>query len=104
MNRLWPALLPELAHIAGHERAEALRQARRESLDAIELAGMAAGLVLVTALTKFALPDPAQASRATRVLIDFAVATPMLVAVLGPLHLRRVRRGLRAWLRRTARR
>ena len=104
MNRLWPALLPELAHIAEHERTEALRQARRQALDAIELAGMAAGLVVVTALTKFALPDPAQASRAGRVLIDFAVAMPMLVAVLGPIHLRRVRRGLRAWLRRTARR
>jgi hypothetical protein len=98
MNRIWPALLPELKRFAPSEREQVLARARQTPLEALELAGMAAGLVVVTALTKFAVTEPAVASRLTAALLNFAVALPMLVAVLGPLHLRRLRRGLREQL------
>lgn len=38
------------------------------------------------------------ASRFGMALIHFSVPMPLLVAVLGPLHLRRLRRGLRRQL------
>ena len=94
----WQALLPELQRFPAHERDQALRVASRTPLQALELAGMAAALVAVTALTKFAAPDPGLDSRLALALLNFAVALPLLVAALGPFHLRRLRRGLRAQL------
>lgn len=104
MKRLWPALLPELRQFPEAERDQALQRARETSLDVIELVGMAVGLVVVTALTKFSLPDPTLASRFALAVINFAVAMPLLVAVLGPFHLRRLRRGLRRQLHNRGRR
>lgn len=104
MKRLWPALLPELRQFPEAERDRALQQARETSLDVIELVGMAVGLMVVTALTKYSVPDPSMASRFALALINFAVAMPLLVAVLGPFHLRRLRRGLRQQLQQRGRR
>lgn len=98
MRQLWPALLPELKQFPQQERDQALERARDTSLDVIELVGMALGLVVVTALTKYSVGDTSLASRFALALINFAVAMPLLVAVLGPFHLRRLRRGLRAQL------
>lgn len=98
MKRLWPALLPELRQFPEPERNDALAQARETELDVIELVGMAVGLVAVTALTKYSVPDLTMASRFGLALVNFAVAAPLLVAVLGPFHLRRLRRGLRRQL------
>jgi hypothetical protein len=98
MTRLWPALLPELRRFAPGERDEALRSARRTSLDTFELIGMALGLVAVTALSKYAVPDSSMATRFVMALLNFVVAMPLLVAALGPFHIRRLRRGLRAQL------
>lgn len=103
MKRLWPALLPELRQFPQAERERALQQARETSLDVIELVGMAVGLVAVTALTKYSGPDPSMASRFALVLVNFAVALLLLVAVLGPFHLRRLRRGLRRQLQQRGR-
>lgn len=104
MKQLWPALLPELRQFAEPERDQALQRARETSLDVIELVGMAVGLVVVTALTKYSLPDPTMGSRFALALVNLAVALPLLVAVLGPFHLRRLRRGLRTQLRNRGRR
>ena len=104
MKRLWPALLPELRLFPQGERDQALQHARETSLDVFELVGMAVGLVVVTALTKYSVPDPSMASRFALALINFAVAMPLLVAVLGPFHLRRLRRGLRTQLQNRGRR
>lgn len=99
-GRVWPALLPELRRFPDAERDGALDQARRTPLDALELAGMAIGLVAVTALTKVATPEPELVSRVVAVALNFGVALPLLVAALGPFHVRRLRRGLRAQLQR----
>ena len=100
MERVWPTLLPELRQFPENERSAALKRARETALDLVEIAGMAVALVAVTALTKYTLPEPSLASRVGMALLNFAVALPMLVAALGPFHLRRLRRGLRAQLER----
>lgn len=99
MNRLWPVLLPELRQFAEAERDEALRAARNTALDFVELVAMAAGVVAVTALTRHMLHDPATSTRFGATLANFAVAVPLLTVVLGPFHVRRLRRGLRQRLR-----
>lgn len=98
MNRCWPTLLPELQRFARTDQDAALSRARRTPLDAIELVGMAIGLAVVTALTKVAAPEATAATRLALTLLNFAIAAPLLVLVLGPIHLRRLRRGLRQQL------
>lgn len=100
MNRLWPVLLPELHQFAAAEQDEALNAARGTPLDLAELLGMAAGLVVVTALTEYTVSDTGVASRFGAALLNFVVAIPLLGLLLGPFHVRRLRRGLREQLRR----
>jgi hypothetical protein len=99
MNRLWPALLPELRQFPSAEQDEALNAARHTALDFIELLGMAAGLVAVTAITRYALDDASISTHIASTLLNFVVALPLLTLALGPFHLRRLRRGLRERLR-----
>ena len=101
---LWSALLPELRQFQEVQREQALQRARGTSLDVIELVGMAVGLVVVTALTKYIVPNTLTASRIALSLISIAVAMPLMVAALGPFHLRRLRRGLRTQLQNQCRR
>jgi hypothetical protein len=57
-------------------------------------------MVAVTVLTRYALPlrDMAGLSRVTGIFMNFALALPLLAVFLGPFHIRRLRRGLRAML------
>lgn len=98
MTRLWPVLLPELRLVPAAEQDQALRSAGDTPLDLVELLGMAAGLVLVTALTRYAVSDLTLSTRFAAALANFAVALPLLALFLGPFHLRRLRRGLRELL------
>jgi hypothetical protein len=100
MNRLWLALLPELRQFPPAEQDQVLREAGETAFDAPELIGLAAGLVAVTALTRWTLADATLASRFAAALVNFAVALPLLLVLLGPVHLRRLRRGLRRQIRR----
>ncbi len=104
MKTFWPVLLPELRQFPEPERDNALALARETPLDVLELVGMAVGLMAVTAMTKFSVPEPSMVSRFVLVLINFAVAMPLLAVVLGPFHVRRLRRGLRAQLQNRGRR
>jgi hypothetical protein len=99
MTPLWNWLLPELQRFAPAQREQALRAARATALDTFELVGMAFGLIAVTALTKYALSDDSLSTRFAMAALNFLVALPLLAAVLGPFHLRRLRRGLRQQLR-----
>ena len=98
--RLRELAVPELRRFAAGERARALRSARSTPLDALELVGMLAGLVLVTALTRYVVPHGADVPRVVAAILDFAVALPLLALCLGPFHVRRLRRGLRDRLQR----
>ena len=100
MNRLWPVLLPELRQFPAAEQDPALKAARDTPLDILELLSMAAGLVLVTALTRYSLSDANVSTRFGAAVLNFVVAVPLLALVLGPFHIRRLRRGLRDQLQR----
>lgn len=95
MSRFTDFLFPELRELPADVRLRRLDQARQTPLDALELFGMAAGLVVVTALTRYAGDSLDAASRMAAALANFAVALPLLVLILGPFHVRRLRRGLR---------
>jgi len=98
MNRLWLLLLPELRAFPTRDQDSALRNARATPLDLLELMSMAAGLVAVTALTRYALPVDTVATRFGHAVWNFVVAVPLLAVALGPFHVRRLRRGLRKQL------
>ncbi len=103
MMRLWRVALPELRRFPAEEQADALRAARETDLDTIELVGMAAGLVLVTAVTRYALPERSLATQIEAALLNLGVAIPLLALLLAPFHVRRLRRGLRQQLMRRGR-
>ena len=87
-------IYPQLRAFPMGDRAAALRNARRTAFDVVELVGIALSLVLVTALTRYDTHDLAAGERFTAAILNFAVAVPLLVALVGPFHVRRVRRGL----------
>lgn len=99
MSRVWPWLLPDLRHFDPAEREAALRAARDTAPDLIELLGMAAALVGVTALTRRWLPDLGAGGTGAAMLLNFGLALPLLLLALAPFQWRRWRRGLRAQLR-----
>jgi hypothetical protein len=91
-------LYPELRLFAPEKRANALRDARATPFDTLELFGMAAGVVAITALTRYAGSQLAIGQRFAAGILNFLIALPLLVLALGPFFIRRVRRGLRAVL------
>jgi hypothetical protein len=97
-SRVWPALLPELLRFPADDRARAIGLARETRLDLLELAGMAAALVALTALTRYVLGDALWAATSLAAVFNFFIALPLLVVGLGPFHVRRLRRGLRGQL------
>jgi hypothetical protein len=97
MHPLWLLLLPELHRIAPPERPHALKCARHEELDVPELIGAAFAVVAVAFITERMIP--AAASTALAFLLNLAVALPLLALLVAPLHVRRLRRGLRAQLK-----
>lgn len=87
-------LYPRLLQFPVEERANALRKAREQPLDVIELIGIAAGLILATALTRYLSLDWKIATRVGVALFTFVMALPILSALVAPFLVRRVRRGL----------
>jgi len=97
-SRVWLALFPELSRFAADDRTRAIGLARETRLDLLELAGMAAALVAVRAVTRYVLADASWPTRSLVAVMNFFVALPLLVIGLGPFHVRRLRRGLRRQL------
>lgn len=99
MNRLWPRLLPELRQFPLTEQDQALRNARDGALEPLELVGIAVWLVLVTGLTKYLLARTAMSNDPSATLVmNLVVTVPLLAAAFVPVHIRRLRRGLRKQL------
>lgn len=94
-DRVNQFLYPELRSVPAIDRTRVLARAKDTPFDLIELCGLAAGLVLVTAFTGAALDNLLAASRFVRGVGNFFVALPLLVLALGPFVVRRTRRGLR---------
>lgn len=90
-------IYPELSRIPEQERREALDHAKSISFDGVELGGMALGLLVATAATRFALPETF-ARYVAETLASFVIAVPTLCFFIGPFLVRRTRRGLNAYL------
>lgn len=88
---------PEVRPFSKAERQTLLERAKQTPFDFIELVGMAAGLALVTAVTRF--PSGIGPSNSLfGAALNFVIAIPLLAIVLGPFLIRRTRRGLRVEL------
>jgi hypothetical protein len=87
-------LYPQLRRFPAQERAQALRKAREATFDVVELVGIALGLVLVTALTRYQAEAYDALERVAAVLVNFVIAIPLLLVFVVPFLVRRVRRGL----------
>lgn len=99
LSRLWQTVLPELRRFPADERRQALQRARNRQLDAVELVVLAIWLVLVTALMRDMVTSAPEAERlAYSVVMNLLVTVPLLLLVFVPIHIRRLRRGLRAQL------
>ena len=68
----------------------------------VECVGIAIALVVVVSLTRYSTVGFSAAERFWAAVINFIVAIPMLVVFAGPFYLRRVRRGLREYIRKRA--
>ena len=95
MHSIWRWLIPELDRFSAKEQMQALDKARETDLDIFELLGVAFGLVLVTALSQYALRDQSVASQTMAVLLNLMIAVPLMALAVVPFHVRRLRRGLR---------
>ncbi len=98
MSSAWLLLLPELRRVSPERRDAALVRARETPFDLLELAGAAAALLVVTALTRQLVDLSSMAARFGSLLVSFVAALPLLALSLAPLRLRRLRRGLRRQL------
>jgi O-antigen/teichoic acid export membrane protein len=89
-NSVSTIIYPELRALPSDQRERALRRARRHSLDALELIGIAAGLIVAMMVARYA-----------SIRFSAAGLAPALVAVgaalvtVAPFFLRRTRRSLR---------
>lgn len=92
-------LYPELHLFAAEARDRVFEEARATSFDALELFGMAAGLVVVTALTSYASAELGSTLQFALPILNFLIAIPLLALAIGPFLVRRIRRGLRARIR-----
>lgn len=96
---MWLVLLPELRQFPGEKQDQALQLARRCELEPLELIGIAVWLVPVMTLAKYILSQAALGEDAFATLVmNVFVVVPLLAAVFAPIHIRRLRRGLRKQL------
>lgn len=83
-------LYPELRALRSSDRARALRSARRNALDVVELVGIAAGLIVAALIARYASDHLSLALPAVALVTMGALAL-----TVSPFLLRRTRRGLR---------
>lgn len=87
-------VFPALSKLPRAEWGRALKQARAGNFDTIEWLGVMAGVAIVTYFLRFDPEIAATISPAMRFLVQFLTAFPLLVLIVGPFYLRRLRRGL----------
>ncbi|WP_263769311.1 hypothetical protein [Propionivibrio soli] len=85
---------PALRQLPLSDWDAALRNAKDTESDSFERWWAIAGLGLITYLLAFDGNQTADSSLPARYLAQFLMAVPLIVVVMGPAHVRRVRRGL----------
>lgn len=94
MSRIASLLYPQLRAFPAGERGAALRRARSAPFDVVELIGIAVGLVVAAALTRYEAAGMSEVERALAALANFGLAAGLLVVLVGPFLVRRARRAL----------
>ncbi len=89
---LW--LYPQLRALPPEAWPSLLRNARDTSFDAPEWLGVVAGTAFVAWLLDSGTVLPAIAPGPRGLVMQFFIALPLLALVVGPVYLRRTRRGL----------
>jgi hypothetical protein len=92
------ALYPDLGAVAPHHRERVLKEAKEEPFDLIEWIGILLGLVLAVAATRYGAAELGIVERTFALIVNFAIAIPLLAVLVGPFLVRRTRRGLRRYL------
>jgi len=87
-------LYPRLREIPPEAWKPMLTKARATDFDTVEWAGFVAGVAFVAWLLDVEPSVLAVQSPFLVYLLQFVLAFPLLVAVVGPIYLRRTRRGL----------
>ena len=96
--RLAVTLYPRLRERPAAEWRSLLRQARDEPLEGWETGAIVAGVVFATWLLRVEPSILAGHSVAIVAIVQFVLALPVLAVAVGPVHVRRTRRGLAALL------
>jgi hypothetical protein len=89
-------LYPELRKFDAQDQAGALAKAKAARLDAIELVGVAVGLLVTVLITRYSSDGLSVSGRFAAILANFVIAVPFLGILVGPFLVRRTRRSLRA--------
>ena len=89
---------PELRPFDRSARDRLLREARETPFDWIEWAGILAALGFVAVLTRYNAGDFGVLGRVAVAAVNFLVAAVLLGVLVGPVLIRRTRRGLRSRL------
>jgi len=90
--------LPRLAEIPPAEWKSALEKSRNIDFDGAERVAIVISVGFVAALLSFSPEQVDALGFFAKYAIQFALALPMLIALLAPFYLRRLRRGLDAVL------
>ncbi len=99
MNRVWMALLPELRQFPPVWQNKVLERARESQLEPREKIAIVVWLVIVTFSAKAILIEGSMADDVSATLvINLLLVAPLLALVFVPIHIRRLRRGLRKQL------
>jgi hypothetical protein len=93
-------LYPRLRELPPGERQRALERAREEAFDTLEIIGIALGMALVAWI--LSQPGVGTPPRPLPLffIAHFVAAIPLLAAIVGPILLRRTRRGIEREIRR----
>jgi len=100
MKRFWLWALPDLSKFSSERtQGEALKKAKDSSLDSSELIGIAVWLVIATSFGRYILKEGKMLDDVlAAIVVNVIIVAPLLLAVFVPIHIRRLRRGLRQQL------
>lgn len=100
MKWFWLWALPDLAKFSSERtQREALKKARDCSLNSSEYIGIAVWLVITTSFGRYILHEGQMSTDILATLVvNVLLVVPLLLAVYVPIHIRRLRRGLRQQL------
>lgn len=95
--------LPRLQELPWGEWKPVLEKLRTTEFESIERVFVIAGVVFVTYLLGLTPPQTTEISLFIWYFLQFVMAIPLLFIVIGPIYLRRARRGLDIELKRHTR-